>query len=422
TSSYSFCDGRVHCMNGRDEDTCWSKPCPPDRVAQCESTTLCLSLSELCDDQYQCPGGEDEDLNFCKRFPCPPERPFRCRSGKCIAASKLCDGKFMDCDQGEDEALNYCHRLHRCTGNKSFKCDYGMCVDNTAVCDGIYNCLDGTDEIQCSRTACPVNRPFKCGNGECITMDTVCNGHIDGCSDGSDEHNCSNFTCPPERNFKCNNGRCIDGYFLLVCDGRNTCADGDDELECDARSCPPDRPDRCPGSAVCVKANMCDGVNDCPDGSDERDCPKKPMNEDDEYENNDINSVEDYKYDDYDYVDMIKNTGIQPEDTNLEEVEEANDEEKPIVPPEVDIVRPVDTTGEHSGNGQRHGYDWDPNASRGTVVEEDKKEPEDREEEGGSPEPVAAKDRTNGALSQSCALCYVVLALSFVVIQLRSRY
>ncbi|KAA0189762.1 hypothetical protein HAZT_HAZT007767 [Hyalella azteca] len=148
------------------------EPCPPDRVAQCESTTLCLSLSELCDDQYQCPGGEDEDLNFCKRFPCPPERPFRCRSGKCIAASKLCDGKFMDCDQGEDEALNYCHRLHRCTGNKSFKCDYGMCVDNTAVCDGIYNCLDGTDEIQCSRTACPVNRPFKCGNGECITMDT----------------------------------------------------------------------------------------------------------------------------------------------------------------------------------------------------------------------------------------------------------
>lgn len=336
TSSQSFCDGRVHCMNGRDEDTCWSRPCPNDRVAQCESTTLCLSLSELCDDQYHCPGGEDEDVNFCKRFPCPSERPFRCRSGKCIATDKLCDGKFMDCDEGEDETLNYCYRIHRCSGDRSFKCDYGVCVENSAVCDGTYNCLDGTDEILCGRTACPVARPFKCSNGECIRMDTVCNGHPDGCSDGSDEQNCANFTCPAERSFKCSNGRCIDGWLQCnkgddcgdgtdeldcpyleepsyrtstsrptpsqpgsttyattpqacragqfscrsgaclpeerVCDGRSNCVDGDDEIGCSEWACPSERPHRCPGGSACVSATVCDGVADCPDGSDEQDC------------------------------------------------------------------------------------------------------------------------------------------------------
>lgn len=97
----------------------------------------------------------------------------RCRSGKCIATNKLCDGKFMDCAEGEDETLNYCYRMHRCSGDKSFKCDYGVCVENSAVCDGTYNCLDGSDEILCGRTACPVARPFKCSNGECIKIDTV---------------------------------------------------------------------------------------------------------------------------------------------------------------------------------------------------------------------------------------------------------
>nr|XP_027213505.1 uncharacterized protein LOC113806552 [Penaeus vannamei] len=36
TSMSSICDGRVQCMNGADEDRCWSNPCPDDKVARCQ--------------------------------------------------------------------------------------------------------------------------------------------------------------------------------------------------------------------------------------------------------------------------------------------------------------------------------------------------------------------------------------------------
>lgn len=54
-----------------------SDPCPDNKIARCQSSTLCLDLMDLCDGKSACPGGEDEDPRFCRSFPCPTDRPFR---------------------------------------------------------------------------------------------------------------------------------------------------------------------------------------------------------------------------------------------------------------------------------------------------------------------------------------------------------
>lgn len=283
TASNNVCDGIVQCMNGRDEGHCWSNPCPADKIARCQTSTLCLDLMDLCNGEPACPGGEDEDPRFCRSFPCPRDRPFRCRSGKCITKESLCDGVFKDCDEGEDEEFKFCKNTHVCPSTRSFKCDYGICISERMVCDGTYNCLDATDELVCDEKNCPAERPFKCMSGLCISMSQVCNGVTDGCDDGSDELNCTNILCPADRNFKCNNGICLDGG--LQCDGRLDCSDGSDEQNCPAppqpqppvtppTSCPRNK-FRCNNGACIPKSRVCDGRANCFEGEDERNCQEQ---------------------------------------------------------------------------------------------------------------------------------------------------
>ncbi|XP_063868996.1 uncharacterized protein LOC135105030 isoform X2 [Scylla paramamosain] len=294
TSPANICDGTVQCMNGADEGHCWSNPCPRDKIARCQTSTLCLDLMDLCNGEPACPGGEDEDPRFCRSFPCPRDRPFRCRNGKCIAKENLCDGVFKDCDEGEDEFFEFCKSVHVCPSTRSFKCDYGKCISERMVCDGTYNCLDATDELvcngvidgcddgsdeqNCTNILCPPNRNFKCTNGKCIDGGLQCDGRND-CGDGTDEQNCPSPspppqvtpppTCPPNM-FTCDNGACI--HESRICDGRNNCLDGEDEKNCQELECPASRPHRCKDGTCVVVTAPCDDIEDCPDGSDEINC------------------------------------------------------------------------------------------------------------------------------------------------------
>lgn len=372
TSMSSICDGRVQCMNGADEDRCWSNPCPDDKVARCQSSTLCLDLMDLCDGEPACPAGEDEDPRFCRSFPCPTNRPFRCRSGKCIQKQSVCDGTFKDCEEGEDEALQYCDKVHVCPESKPFKCDYGICIQEEMLCDGSYNCLDASDELLCGKKNCPASRPFKCLDGVCISMDKVCNGVVDGCHDGGDEKNCTAIPCPVDRSFKCKSGLCIDSWLVCnrnndcpdgsdeencgnttpapsttvrttsstvgvtppscasdeflcdttggcisldnVCDGRRNCAAGEDEVDCSAKPCPPTRDFRCNDGTCVASDTFCDGFPDCKDESDEINC---------------THTEDEDNYDDYFYDDK----------------EEAKDDEKDVLPP-IFTTTPMPTAAE----------------------------------------------------------------------------
>ncbi|XP_040606692.1 transmembrane protease serine 7 isoform X2 [Mesocricetus auratus] len=59
------------------------------------------------------------------------------------------------------------------------------------VCDGFWDCEDGQDEQNCTRSIPCTNRTFKCGNDMCFQKQNAqCDGIVD-CPDGSDEEGCS---------------------------------------------------------------------------------------------------------------------------------------------------------------------------------------------------------------------------------------
>uniref|UniRef100_A0AAY5KVE9 EGF-like domain-containing protein n=1 Tax=Esox lucius TaxID=8010 RepID=A0AAY5KVE9_ESOLU len=159
-------------------------------------------------------------------------------------------------------------------GEYSFLCDVDRCHPNSFWCDGIKDCLDQTDEANCTdigMTCSP--HAFTCDNKHCIMPGWRCDGH-DDCGDYSDEVNCPTrlpFTCSPEQ-FPCTDGsRCIPKAW--TCDADKDCSDGSDERDCNGTisTCQPGY-FFCPDHRCIYSSYVCDGDQDCMDGSDEKDC------------------------------------------------------------------------------------------------------------------------------------------------------
>uniref|UniRef100_A0A3B4FXS2 Low-density lipoprotein receptor-related protein 2 n=1 Tax=Pundamilia nyererei TaxID=303518 RepID=A0A3B4FXS2_9CICH len=202
---------------------------------------------------------------------------FECDEGRCRPNSDRCDG-IVDCIDQTDEA--------NCTDSTcspyAFTCNNKHCIYASWRCDGMDDCGDGSDEINCPTrvpTSCSSGY-FTCNNNRCISAKWVCDGEND-CGDGSDEHNCDSTitTCPPNY-FLCPDHRCISSFY--VCDGDQDCLDGSDEKDFSCSSFE----FACASGDQCVYSSYrCDGVFDCRDHSDEQGCTRGPgLCHDDEFQ------------------------------------------------------------------------------------------------------------------------------------------
>uniref|UniRef100_A0A4W6E5T0 Low density lipoprotein receptor-related protein 2b n=1 Tax=Lates calcarifer TaxID=8187 RepID=A0A4W6E5T0_LATCA len=199
------------------------------------------------------------------------DNAFECDEGRCRPNSFRCDG-IVDCVDKTDEAN--CTDTGATCSPRAFTCNNKHCILSSWRCDGMDDCGDGSDEVNCPTrlpTTCAANY-FTCDNNRCISKAWLCDGDND-CGDGSDEHNCNSTitTCPPSY-FLCPDHRCI--FNSYVCDGDQDCLDGSDEKDCEFACASYEF--ACASGDQCVSSRyQCDGVFDCRDHSDERDCPTR---------------------------------------------------------------------------------------------------------------------------------------------------
>lgn len=151
-----FCDGRVDCSDGSDEESCGEmiRPAQTQFCGINEATCRngqCIPRSGLCDGRRDCTDNTDEDNcgggtdGKCE----PNEKP--CRSdGKCIQKIWFCDGE-PDCDDGSDEECSDAVSNGMCKSTEISCRDKLQCVLKSFLCDKENDCRDRSDEIGCTK-------------------------------------------------------------------------------------------------------------------------------------------------------------------------------------------------------------------------------------------------------------------------------
>ena len=219
---------------------------------------------------------EDEDPDLCND--CEGEDLFLCKDrSMCLDTQYLCDA-FPDCLDASDET--------NCTHNTTMVSCPGLpdyFIPETSLCDGMMSCPDKSDELFVNCGGSCKEDDFTCADlSFCLPRDDyMCDGAAD-CLDGSDERS-EHCQCNDQLMFHCEDGGCVKQS--LLCSATDSmgpfCNDSSDmspdlcQGKCYVRF--PGLQDTmrksCKDGEMCISVvNWCDGELHCDDGSDEADC------------------------------------------------------------------------------------------------------------------------------------------------------
>ncbi|XP_060590385.1 low-density lipoprotein receptor-related protein 1-like isoform X5 [Ruditapes philippinarum] len=218
--------------------------CHLGKIVHCEDIII---APEQVDDRYKCP------IKYDFNYACPSTKQPG-RKLVCIHESWLCD-QDLDCPEGEDEGTGEgmpCHNRNAdfCMKDAQFQCgdDATLCIPKNWMCDGDLDCDDGSDEARpnCLKMGierkgphvknlipCTPNQLQCGGSHKCIPLSKACDNIYD-CDSGEDEFGCSNDKCQNEECEKCaevpvEGAKCYcdDGFYwnttLQNCTDLNEC-------------------------------------------------------------------------------------------------------------------------------------------------------------------------------------------------------
>ncbi|KAH9525974.1 hypothetical protein DERF_000095 [Dermatophagoides farinae] len=264
TTMFNVTNGsnQIMAMNNVTNLPIFEPPLCLDAQFQCPNTTSseCLDKSRICDGIVDCPQDLFDELD-CMEKNCGQN--FRC--GRTIPP-------ISEADSNETLPLNN-HSIAMDTISVKSKPNI-YCIPRSHYCDGIWDCHDGSDEIDCHIDKCETGKVLCRDNSACITGKQACDG-VYNCRDRSDEAGCgTKSSCESKGKFYCDDSSlCISKS--LVCDGIADCLNGDDEKDClKPETCrAEDSKFFCQHSSECIdRSKRCDGHVDCIDYSDEDRC------------------------------------------------------------------------------------------------------------------------------------------------------